>query len=59
MHILLPQVENIFRNLVKNCGDTITFLKEDGTETYKNLSVLLKSEKLRECYDENISKHYG
>ena len=54
MHILLPQVENIFRNLVKNCGDTITFLKEDGTETYKPLSALLKSEKLRECYDENI-----
>lgn len=54
MHILLPQTENIFRNLVKNCGDTITFLKEDGTETYKPLSSLLKSEKLKECYDENI-----
>ena len=54
MHILLPQTENIFRNLVKNCGDTITFLKEDGTETYKPLSALLKSEKLKECYDENI-----
>ena len=54
MHILLPQTENIFRNLVKNCGDTITFLKEDGTETYKTLSSLLKSEKLKECYDENI-----
>ncbi len=54
MHILLPQTENIFRNLVKNCGDTTTFLKEDGTETYKPLSALLKSEKLKECYDENI-----
>ena len=54
MHILLPQTENIFRNLVKNCVDTITFLKEDGTETYKPLSALLKSEKLKECYDENI-----
>ena len=54
MHILLPQTENIFRNLVRNCGDTVTFLKEDGTETYKPLSTLLKSEKLKECYDENI-----
>lgn len=54
MHILLPQVENIFRNLVKICGATITFLKEDGTETYKPLSALLKSEKLKDCYDENI-----
>ena len=42
MHILLPQTENIFRNLVKNCGDTITFLKVDGTETYKPLSALLE-----------------
>lgn len=54
MHILLPQVENIFRNLVKICGDTTTFLKDDGTETYKPLSTLLKSEKLKDCFDENI-----
>ena len=54
MHILLPQTENIFRNLVKMCGDTVTFLKEDGTEEYKPLSSLLKSEKLRECYEEDL-----
>ena len=55
MHILLPQTENIFRYLVKMCGDTVTFLdKEDGTEHYKPLSALFNSEKLRECYDENL-----
>ena len=54
MHILLPQTENIFRNLVKMCGDTVTFLKEDGTEEYKPLSQLFKSEKLRDCYSEDI-----
>lgn len=54
MHILLPQTEHIFRNLVKMCGDTVTFLKEDGTEEYKPLSQLFKSEKLHECYDEDI-----
>lgn len=54
MHILLPQTENIFRHLVKLCGDTVTFLKEDGSEEYKPLSRLFKSEKLRECYDENL-----
>ncbi len=54
MHILQPQTENIFRNLVKICGDTVTFLKDDGTEEYKPLSSLFKSEKLRECYDEDI-----
>lgn len=54
MHILLPQTENIFRSLVKICGDTVTFLKEDGSEVYKPLSALLKSEKLRECYSDDI-----
>ena len=54
MHILLPQTENIFRNLVKMCGDTVTFLKEDGTEEYKPLSQLFKSEQLCECYSEDI-----
>ena len=54
MHILQPQTENIFRHLVKMCGDTVTFLKEDGHEEYKPLSALFKSEKLLECYDENV-----
>lgn len=54
MHILLPQTEHIFRNLVYMCGDTITFLKEDRTEDYKPLSQLFKSDKLEECLDENI-----
>lgn len=54
MHILQPQTENIFRHLVKMCGDTVTFLQKDGTEEYKPLSSLFKSEKLLECYDENL-----
>ena len=36
------------------CGDAITFLQNDGTETHKLLSALFKSEKLRECYSEDI-----
>jgi len=54
LHILLPQTEHIFRNLVKLCGDTVTFLKDDGTEEYKPLSMLFKSSKLIECYSEDI-----
>ena len=54
MHILQPQTENIFRHLVKMCGDTVTFLKEDGSEEYKPLSSLFKSDKLRDCYDEDL-----
>ena len=53
-HILLPQTENIFRNLVKMCGDPVTFLKTDGTEDIKPLSQLFKSEALRDCYSEDV-----
>lgn len=53
MHILLPQTENIIRHLVKLCGDSITFLQEDGSEEYRPLSSLLKSKQLNESYDEN------
>lgn len=53
-HILLPQVEHIFRYLVQLCGDNITFRDKNGTETYKPLSELFSSKKLLECYDEDI-----
>ena len=49
-----PQTENIIRYLVRLCGDTITFLKEDGSEEFKPLSQLLASEKLKESYDESF-----
>ncbi|NBI67901.1 DUF4209 domain-containing protein [Pseudoflavonifractor sp. 60] len=54
MHILLPQMEHTIRNLVDLCGDTITFLKDDGTEEYKPLSQLFRSDKLHECYNDDI-----
>ncbi len=54
MHILQPQTEHIFRYLVKMCGDAVTFLNKDGSEAYKPLSSLFKSEKLSECYNEDI-----
>lgn len=54
MHILLPQMEHMIRTLVDLCGDTVTFLKDDGKEEYKPLSQLFKSEKLHECYSEDI-----
>lgn len=54
LHILLPQMEHIIRQLVEVCGDTVTYLKEDGTEEYKSLSQLFKSQKLLECYDGDI-----
>ena len=53
MHILLPQMEHIIRNLVTLCGDTVSFIK-DSCEEYNTLSKLFKSDKLHECYDEDI-----
>ena len=54
MHILLPQMEHMIRKLVDLCGDTVTFLKDDGKEEYKPLSQLFKSKKLHECYSDDI-----
>lgn len=54
LHILLPQMEHMIRSLVDICGDTVTFLKDDGKEEYKPLSQLFRSDKLHECYNDNI-----
>ena len=54
LHILLPQMENLLRELVKMCGDAPTYLKEDGTEDVKPLSQLFDSQKLKEAYDEDL-----
>ena len=58
MHILLPQMEHIFRNLVALCGDTVSFInmkeQKKGCEEYKSLTQLFQSDKLQECYDEDI-----
>lgn len=54
MHILLPQTENIIRHLVEMCGDTTTFIDEQGREEHKPLSSLFSSTKLKECYDEDL-----
>lgn len=54
LHILLPQTENLLRELVKLCGDMPTYLKEDGTEDIKPLSQLFDSQKLKEVYDEDL-----
>ncbi len=46
-------VQLFIGNLVALCGDTVSFIK-DGCEEYKPLSQLFKSDKLHECYDEDI-----
>ena len=53
LHILAPQVENLFRNLAKNCGDVVISIK-DGIQQAITLSSIFDCENLNLCYDENI-----
>ena len=38
MHILAPQVENLFRNIAKEVGGLTVTLKDDGSSMEKVLS---------------------
>ena len=54
MHILAPQVENLFRNIAKEVGGLTVTLEEDGTSMEKVLSSLFNLPELLDCYDNDI-----
>lgn len=54
LHILAPQLENIFRNIAENVGAMVVALKDDGTSQKKVLSRIFKLPELLECYDNDI-----
>ncbi|MCL2588343.1 MAG: DUF4209 domain-containing protein [Oscillospiraceae bacterium] len=55
LHILVPQLENIFREIAQECGDIITTYDDiDLTAQSKTLGSVFELPKLLECYDENI-----
>ncbi|MFI3249865.1 MAG: DUF4209 domain-containing protein [Eubacteriales bacterium] len=54
MHILLPQIENIFRNLMNECGDVTTKVTGENVEKWKLLSAILNSEILNESLEPEI-----
>ncbi len=53
LHILAPQVENLFRELAKTCGDVVINFR-DGIQQAKTLGSIFDCDNLKLCYDENI-----
>ena len=54
MHILAPQVENLFRNIAKEVGGLTVTLENDGSSMEKVLSSILSLPELLDCYDNDI-----
>lgn len=54
LHILAPQVENLFRNIAKEVGGLTVTLENDGTSKEKVLSSIFDLPELMDCYDNDI-----
>lgn len=54
MHILAPQVENLFRNIAREVGGLTVTMKNDGSSMEKVLSSIFSLPELLDCYDNDI-----
>ena len=54
LHILAPQVENLFRNIAREVGGLTVTLEKDGSSMEKVLSSILSLPELVYCYDNDI-----
>lgn len=54
LHILAPQMENLFRELAKNCGGSITTIDKNGIGQVKLLKSIFETAELLECYNSDI-----
>lgn len=54
MHIMAPQMENLFRNIAKEVGGLTVTLGNDGSSMEKALSSILSLPEMVECYDNDI-----
>ena len=54
LHILAPQLENIFRNIAESVGSIVITLEDEGTSQKKTLSSIFDLPELLECYDNDI-----
>ncbi len=54
LHILAPQIENIFKNIAKAAGAVTVTLEKDGTSKDKLLSSIFDLHELIDCYDNDI-----
>lgn len=55
VHILVPQFENILRNLTEQLGEAIDTIDQNGITKYRSLTSILKSEKVNEYLGENLT----
>ena len=54
LHILAPQVENLFRNIAREVGGLTITLENDGSSKEKVLSSIFDLPELLDCYDNDI-----
>lgn len=54
LHILAPQVENIFRNIAHMCGDITFTLENDNSSQVKTLSSVFELPYLVDSMDEDV-----
>ncbi len=54
IHILAPQVENLFRNIAREVGGLTVTLENDGSSMEKVLSSIFDLPELLDCYDNDI-----
>lgn len=54
MHILAPQVENLFRNIAREVGGLTVTLENDGSYMEKVLGSIFDLPELLDCYDNDI-----
>ena len=54
LHILAPQMENLFRKIAENAGAIISTLKADRSSENKVLSSVFTLPELIDCYDNDI-----
>lgn len=54
LHILVPQFENAFRNLVAECEEPVYNLKLDGTEEVRTLNGLIEQASIQEIFDDDF-----
>lgn len=54
LHILIPQTENIIRNIVEACGGKTYYYETNGNIKESMLNSLLDSPELKDCYDQDV-----
>jgi tetratricopeptide (TPR) repeat protein len=54
IHILIPQLENSFREFARLCGDLVTTFEDDGKEQVKSLNSIFELPKFIDAYDEDL-----